>query len=92
MNCIFCKIVKNEIPSDTVYEDENVRVFVDAHPKAPTHLLLIPKRHIQSIGHLQDSDEEMITQLIYTAKRIAEKRSLRGINCFSMLVGRRADG
>ena len=51
-SCLFCKIAKNEIPSEIVFEDSDVKVFKDLHPKAPVHLLVIPKMHIQSIAHL----------------------------------------
>lgn len=51
-DCIFCKIAHGEIPSETVYEDRDVKVFKDLHPQAPVHFLVIPKIHIQSIAHL----------------------------------------
>lgn len=78
INCIFCKIGKGEIPSDTVFEDENVRVFRDIHPKAPVHLLVIPKEHVESIAHLHDSHGDLIANVIFTAKRIAAEQGLTG--------------
>lgn len=78
MDCIFCKISKGEISSDTVYEDDEVRVFKDLHPKAPVHLLVVPKEHIQSIAHLQANHNSVIAKLIYTAKKIAEEQHLQG--------------
>jgi histidine triad (HIT) family protein len=51
-NCLFCKIVAGEIPADVVYDDEAVLAFRDANPKAPTHVLLIPKKHLANIGEL----------------------------------------
>lgn len=76
--CIFCKIAKGEIDSDTVFEDQQVKVFKDIRPKAPVHLLIVPKMHIQSIAHLQDDHNDIIAKLIYTAKDIAKKQGLGG--------------
>lgn len=53
MECIFCKIAKHEVPATVVWESEAVQAFEDAHPKAPVHILVIPKEHIQSIAHLE---------------------------------------
>ena len=53
-SCIFCKIANGEIPTDFVYQDEDVAVFRDVDPQAPTHLLVIPKRHIASAAHVED--------------------------------------
>lgn len=78
MDCLFCKISKNELLSDTVYEDSDVKVFKDIYPKAPVHLLVIPKIHIQSIAHLEADHNDIIVRLIYTAKHIAESRGLKG--------------
>ncbi|MBI2640799.1 MAG: histidine triad nucleotide-binding protein [Candidatus Sungbacteria bacterium] len=78
MECLFCKISKNEIPSETVYEDADVKIFKDIHPKAPVHLLVVPKVHIQSIAHLEADHSDTITKLIYTAKKVAEELGLKG--------------
>jgi len=77
-DCIFCKIGSGEIPSDTLSEDAQARVFRDIHPKAPVHLLVIPKVHIQSIAHLEVDHSDIIAKLIYTAKRAAESQGLKG--------------
>lgn len=78
MNCIFCKIAEGELPSQTVYEDKEVRVFKDVHPKAPVHFLIIPKIHIQSIAHLEENHGDIISKLIYTAKQVAVDHGLEG--------------
>lgn len=78
MDCIFCKISKGELDSETVYEDSDVKVFKDIHPKSPVHLLVIPKIHIQSIAHLEADHNEVIAKLIYTAKHVAEAQGLKG--------------
>ena len=77
-DCIFCKITKGEIPSEVVYEDKDVKVFKDLHPKAPVHLLVVPKEHIQSIAHLEANHNSVISKLIYTAKDVAKKSGLTG--------------
>jgi histidine triad (HIT) family protein len=78
MTDIFCKIAKGELPADTVYEDEEVKVFKDIHPKAPVHLLVIPKTHIESIAHLEENYSDIIAKLIYTAKQVAGEAGLKG--------------
>ena len=77
-DCIFCKISRGEISSDTVYEDDQVKVFKDVHPKAPVHLLVVPKAHIESIRHLEADHADTISKLIYTAKHVAEGAGLKG--------------
>ena|SRR3989344_4382330 len=89
MGCLFCKISKNEIPSDVVYEDETVKAFTDIHPKAPVHILIIPKEHVQSIAHLEAGNSEMIVHIIYAAKRIAAEKGLHGYR-LEFNVGREA--
>lgn len=76
--CLFCKISKGEIESEVVFEDSDVKVFKDLHPKAPIHLLVIPKVHIQSIAHLEANHNDIISKLIYTAKRVASEQGLPG--------------
>lgn len=78
MDCLFCKISQGEISSDIVFEDSDVKVFKDSHPKAPVHLLIIPKIHIQSIAHLEANHNGIISKLVYTAKNTAEKLGLKG--------------
>jgi len=73
MECLFCKIVKKEIPASIVYEDEDVLAFKDAQPLAPVHILIIPKKHIKSINDLEKEDIELAGKLILTAKKIAQE-------------------
>jgi histidine triad (HIT) family protein len=72
MVCVFCKIARKEISSDIVYENEDVIAFRDAHPIAPVHVLVIPKRHIESIANITDKDTMLMGKLILAAKKIAE--------------------
>ena len=62
-NCIFCKIAAGEIPSQKVYEDESVVAFKDLSPKAPVHVLIVPKKHIQSVAHFQAEDKELAAHI-----------------------------
>ena len=78
MDCIFCKITRHELSSEVIYEDKEVMVFKDIHPKAPIHHLVVPKEHIQSIAQLEANHSEIISKLIYTAKKVAEDEGLAG--------------
>ncbi len=75
-DCLFCKIANGEIPSDFLYENERLVVFRDIRPHAPVHLLIVPKRHIRSINDLAEGDHEIISEMIMTAKDMAEKESV----------------
>ena len=74
--CIFCKIIKGEIPAEIVWQDEKIFAFKEIHPLAPTHILIIPRKHIPSIVELQDEDEQLMGKIIMTAKMIAEKQGI----------------
>ena len=62
-DCIFCKIAAGEIPSQKVYEDDSVVAFKDLSPKAPVHLLIVPKKHIQSVAHFTADDKELAAHI-----------------------------
>jgi len=70
-DCIFCKIINREIPSEIISEDESFVVFKDINPKAPIHLLIIPKIHIGAVNTLEVKDKDIISGLILKAKEIA---------------------
>ncbi len=76
MDCIFCKIVAAEIPSDTVYQDEEVIAFRDINPVAPTHLLIIPKKHIPSLAHLPDAETPLIGHMVKIANQLAREEGI----------------
>lgn len=78
MDCIFCKIINKEISAEIIYEDDSTAVFKDAHPSAPVHFLVVPKEHIQSIMRLENNHQEIISKMIFTAKKIAEEAGLKG--------------
>ncbi|MEF3304630.1 histidine triad nucleotide-binding protein [Paenibacillus sp. GYB003] len=73
MDCIFCKIVKGEIPSRKVFENDRVLAFHDIQPAAPTHALVIPKKHIASMNEAEEEDRELLGELLLTAKKVAEE-------------------
>lgn len=75
-DCIFCKIVNKEIPTDFLHEDDQLIVFKDINPLAPIHLLLVPKKHIRGINDLEDADKAVVIDLIMTAKEMAAKMSV----------------
>lgn len=77
-DCLFCRIIKKEIPSEIVYEDDRVIAFHDIRPSAPVHCLVVPKEHIKSIAHLEGNHREIIGHIIFTAKYLAEQQGLTG--------------
>ena len=77
-DCIFCKIIKKEVPTDFVREDNNLVAFKDIRPSAPVHILVVPKEHIQSIAHLEGNHKEILAALIYAAKDLAKELGLTG--------------
>lgn len=76
MDCLFCKIARHEIPASIVYEDDRVLAFNDINPQAPTHVLVIPKRHVGTLNDLEAGDDQMVGELIRRAKAIATERGI----------------
>ena len=76
MDCIFCQIVAGKIPSDILYRDEEVIAFRDIHPMAPTHVLIIPKRHILSLAHLPDAETPLIGHMAKVANQLAKEEGV----------------
>ena len=75
-DCVFCKIIAGEIPSTHVFRSEEVTAFRDLHPAAPTHILIVPNRHIDSVNALTSGDEGLIGRLFTTAKQIAAQEGI----------------
>ena len=69
-DCIFCKIIKGEIPSNKVYEDNDIIAFKDINPIAPVHILVVPKKHISSLNEIEENDELLIGKIFTTIKKI----------------------
>ena len=76
-NCIFCKIIKGEIPSKKVYEDEDVLAFYDINPAAPIHILVIPKKHIKSLADIEEDDEKLLGKIHMVINKIAEEKGFK---------------
>ncbi|HEX8719600.1 MAG TPA: histidine triad nucleotide-binding protein [Pyrinomonadaceae bacterium] len=72
-DCIFCKIVAGEIPAAKVYEDERAVAFRDINPQAPTHALVIPRRHVASLNDAAEGDESLLGHLLLVAARVARE-------------------
>ena len=70
-NCLFCRIASGSVPADIVHQDDMVVAFRDIHPKAPTHVLVIPRRHIRSAAELSGTDAEMLGRLFSVAAQVA---------------------
>ena len=70
-DCLFCRIVARQLPSDVVYEDDAVLAFNDINPQAPTHVLIIPKRHVATVNDVADADAGVFSTLVLRAREIA---------------------
>ena len=75
-DCIFCKIISGEIPSTKVYHDDQVTAFRDINPAAPTHILIVPNKHIDSVNMMIADDEPLIGHLFFAAKELAAKEGI----------------
>lgn len=73
-DCLFCKIIAGEIPSEFVYEDDVCVAFNDISPQAPTHILVIPREHIESLNKTESNQRETLGHLLYTAAQIARDK------------------
>lgn len=71
-DCIFCNIIKGEIPSEKVYEDDEVLAFKDINPAAPIHILVVPKKHIESLLKLEDDDYELVGKIQKVINKLAK--------------------
>lgn len=75
-DCLFCRIIRGEIPSRKVYEDDHTYAFEDINPQAPTHVLIVPKKHVRGLKEAQHEDAELIGQCHLTAAAIARQRNI----------------
>lgn len=76
MDCLFCKIINDEIPSQKVYEDDDVYAFKDINPQAPYHALIIPKEHINSVADIDENNSEIVSKIFEVAAKIAKEDKL----------------
>lgn len=77
-DCLFCRIVRKEVPADFVYEDEAVAVFADIKPSAPVHHLVVSKVHVASVKDFPEGDGALVGRMILAAKKVAAEAGLRG--------------
>ncbi len=75
-DCLFCKIVNGELPADIVFEDDEVVAFNDISPQAPTHMLIIPKKHVATVNELTEAEIDLPGKLILRAKAIASEKGI----------------
>lgn len=75
-DCLFCKIVKKEIPSGIVFENDKLLAFEDINPQAPTHILIIPKEHFASLKEIPEEKKDILAELLLAARLIAEEKGL----------------
>lgn len=78
-NCIFCKIIAKQIPSTTVYEDDELLAFKDINPSAPVHLLIIPKKHIASLDEATEQDTLLLGKMLALAPKLAKQHGCESI-------------
>ena len=74
--CIFCKIINKEIPCDIVYEDDTILAFKDIQPQAPIHILIVPKKHIESLDEIKDEDSSLIGSIMLRIRDLAKNQGL----------------
>ena len=77
-NCLFCKILKGEIPSSKVYENDYVYAFRDINPQAPVHILVIPKKHLSSLDDANQADDRDLAECLRAVREIAAQEKLTG--------------
>jgi histidine triad (HIT) family protein len=75
-DCLFCKIVKGEIPSDKLYEDDDLIAFNDINPQAPVHMLIVPKKHITSLEAVEDGDAALMGKILLLIRNFARERGV----------------
>ena len=86
MECTFCQIIERKMPAEIVYEDGDLVIFWDIHPDAPIHLLIVPKRHIDTLNSLDEKTAGIVAKMVLAAKRMAELHNIQSgyrliINC-----------
>lgn len=91
MSCLFCMIASGDIPSTKMYEDEELLAFRDIDPKAPTHILIIPKRHIPSVNALEVADTDLIGRMVRVLQELAKEEGVADSG-YRIVVNTNADG
>ena len=89
IDCLFCKIVAGNIPSDTIYEDDDVIVFNDIKPMAKVHFLIVPKLHLESLKSCDEAHQALLGKMLLLAPKLAEEQDLKG---FKTLINTGREG
>jgi len=89
--CLFCRISAGEIPADVIRSDQDLLAFRDINPKAPTHILIIPRKHITSVADMEAGDAEIIGKLFLAAKELAREEGISGTG-YRMVINAGEDG
>ena len=89
--CVFCRIVTNQTSANILYRDQQVTAFRDLHPVGPTHLLIVPNKHIDSLNDLQDDDEALMGYMFAVARKLAAKEGVDHSG-YRLVLNTRADG
>jgi len=90
-NCVFCKIVSKQAPAQILYQDEDVTAFRDIHPVMPTHILIVPNHHIDSVNELTKEDEALVGHLFTVARKIAKEEGV-SLDGYRLIVNTGFDG
>ncbi len=77
MDCIFCKIANKDIPSQVVFENENILAFKDLSPQAPVHILVIPKKHISSMNEINNENSSVVAEIFQVINQIAKQENIK---------------
>ncbi len=72
-DCLFCQIANGQTQTEIIYEDQDVTAFADINPQAPVHILIVPKKHLESVAHASEDDQLLLGKLMLAAKKIAEQ-------------------
>ena len=89
-DCIFCRIADRDVPSPLLYDDEYVCAFRDLNPKAPVHILIIPKKHVPSLAELEEEDLHLVSRIARVAQKLAEEEGISDSG-YRLLTNCRAD-
>lgn len=76
MDCLFCEIINKNIPADIIFEDDVIMAFRDIEPRAPVHILIVPKKHISSLSEAKESDRELLGQICLSSAEIAGREEI----------------
>ena len=90
-NCIFCKIINGQAPATILYKDEEITAFQDIHPVSPTHILIVPNKHIASVNEVRPEDEPVLGRLFSIARKLAKEKGIDE-NGYRLIVNTGAHG